>query len=87
MQSQRKGRRYLAGLVILALVFMAVGTLGPAHRSPYYPVIVVLPGLAVLLLGWRAWSSADRSVALSAIALVLLLLVLIFSHFLPRAVG
>ena len=88
MQSQRTGRRYLAGLAIaLALAFMVVGALGPASRSPYYPEIVLVPGLAALFMGWRAWSTTERSVAFSALALLLLLLVLIFSHLLPRAAG
>jgi hypothetical protein len=88
MRSQRMGRRYLAGLAIaLALAFMVVGALGPANRSPYYPEIVIVPGLAALVLGWRAWSTAERSVTFSAAALLLLLLVLIVSHLLPRAAG
>ena len=88
MRSQRTGRRYLAGLAIaFALVFMVVGALGPANRSPYYPEIVFIPGLVALVIGWRAWLTAERSVTLSAVALLLLLLVLIGSHLLPRAAG
>jgi len=84
---KRSGTRYLAGLTIaFALLFFAVGTLGPAHRSPYYAAIVPLPAAIALFLGWRAWTSDDeRSTAYSASALVLLVLVLIFSHLLPRA--
>ena len=88
MRSQRTGRRYLAGLAIaFALAFMVAGALGPANQSPYYPEIVFVPGLTALLIGWRAWSMNERSVTLSAVALLLLLLVLIFSHLLPRAAG
>ncbi|HEX5239302.1 MAG TPA: hypothetical protein VFW39_12675 [Sphingomicrobium sp.] len=84
---QRTGRHYLAGLVIaFALIFFFVGTFGPAHRSPYYLAIVPLPAVIAALLGWRAWTSR-RSTALSAAALVLLLLVLVFSHLLPRSAG
>lgn len=83
---QRQGTRYLAGFAIaVALAFMVVGTLGPAHRSPYYLAIVPLPGLIALFLGWRAWSSEDKSVSYSASALALLLFVLVFSHLLPRS--
>jgi hypothetical protein len=82
------GRRYLAGLAIaLTLAFMVVGALGPANRSPYYPGIVVVPGVVALFLGWRAWSREERSVTFSASALLLLLFVLIVSHLLPRATG
>jgi hypothetical protein len=86
MATQRQGRRYLAGLVmIFALAFMVVGTLGPAHRSPYYLAIVPVPGLVAMSLGWRAWSSEEKSTAFSAAALALLLFVLVFSHLLPRS--
>ena len=85
---QRIGRRYLAALVIaFALVFFVVGTLGPAHRSPYYLAIVPLPAAIAVFLGWRAWTSRERSTAFSAAALVLLLVVLVFSHLLPRSHG
>ncbi|HYX46820.1 MAG TPA: hypothetical protein VE820_08370 [Sphingomicrobium sp.] len=86
-QFQRTGNRYLAGLVIaFAILFFAVGTLGPAHHSPYYLAIVPLPSLIALVLGWQAWSSAPaRSTAFSAAALVLLVAVLGFSHLLPRS--
>ena len=88
MRSQRTGRRYLAGLAIaFALAFMVAGALGPANRSPCYPEIVFVPGLVALLIGWRAWSMNERSVTLSAVALLLLLLVLVFSHLLPRTAG
>jgi hypothetical protein len=86
MATQRQGRRYLAGLVmIFALAFMVVGTLGPAHRSPYSLAIVPVPGLVAMFLGWRAWSSEEKSTAFSAAALALLLFVLVFSHLLPRS--
>jgi fucose 4-O-acetylase-like acetyltransferase len=85
---QRIGGRYLAGLVIaFALLFFVVGTVGPAHRSPYYLAIVPLPAAIAAFLGWRAWTSKERSTALSAAALVLLLVVLVFSHLLPRSHG
>ena len=85
---QRIGSRYLAGLVIaFALLFFVVGTSGPAHRSPYYLAIVPLPAAIAAFLGWRAWNSKERSTVFSAAALVLLLVVLVFSHFLPRAHG
>ena len=89
MPSKRVGNRYLAGLVIVfALLFLAVGTLGPARHSPYYLAIVPLPAALALYLGWKAWSSKDeRSTIHSAAALVLLLVVLIFSHLLPRSTG
>ena len=88
MRSQHKGNHYLAGLVIVfALLFFVVGTLGPAHRSPYYLAIVPVPALTVLVLGWRAWSSDERSTAYSAAGLVLLLAVLVFSHLLPGSAG
>jgi hypothetical protein len=85
--SKRTGNRYLAGLVIaFALLFFAVGTLGPAHHSPYYWGIVPLPAAIALLLGWRAWTiRTDRSNAYSAAALILLIAVLAFSHLLPRS--
>jgi len=88
-RSQRQGNRYLAGLVIaFAIVFFAVGTVGPAHHSPYYLAIVPLPSAIALFLGWRAWSSeSEKSTAFSAAALVLLILVLLFSHLLPRSTG
>jgi len=88
-RSQGQGNRYLAGLVIaFAIVFFIVGTLGPAHHSPYYLAIVPLPSAIALFLGWRAWSSErEKSTAYSAVALVLLLLVLVFSHLLPRSTG
>ena len=85
---QRQGNRYLAGLVIFfAILFFAVGTLGPAHRSPYYLVIVPVPALIAIFLGRRAWFSEERSPAYSAAAMVLLLVVLVFSHLLPRSTG
>jgi hypothetical protein len=88
-QSKRRGNHYLAGLVIaFALAFFAVGTLGPAGHSPYYPAIVPLPALIALVLGWRAWSSRDeRSTRFSGAALLLLVAVLLFSHLLPRSTG
>jgi hypothetical protein len=87
-RSQRQGNRYLAGLVIFfALLFFVVGTLGPAHRSPYYLVIVPVPALIAIFLGRRAWFSEEKSPAYSAAAIVLLLLVLAFSHLLPRSTG
>jgi cytochrome bd-type quinol oxidase subunit 2 len=86
--SQRKGSHYLAGLVmVFAVAFFLVGTLGPAHRSPYYLLIVPLPAVIALGLGWRAWSSEEKPTAYSASALVLLLVVLVFSHLLPRSAG
>ena len=85
---QRIGGRYLAGLVIaFALLFLLVGTIGPAHRSSYYFAIVPLPAGIAALLGWRAWTSEDHSTGFSAGALALLLLVLVFSHLLPRSHG
>jgi hypothetical protein len=89
MGSQAAGRRYLAGLAIaFALLFFIVGSLGPAHHSPYYWLIVPPPALIAFLLGWRAWSATgDRSVRLSAAALILLMMVLVFSHLLPRSTG
>jgi hypothetical protein len=84
MRSKRTGRRYLAALVIMfALAFLVIGTLGPAGHSPYYWVIVPPPALVAASLGWRAWSGR-RSTAYSA-ALVLLLVVLVFSHLLSRS--
>jgi len=86
-RSQRTGNRYLAGLVMaFALLFFAVGTLGPARYSPYYLAIVPLPAAISLFLGWRAWVvGRDRSTAYSAAALALLVAVLGFSHLLPRS--
>ena len=57
---------------------MAIGTLGPAHRSPYFLAIVPVPGLVALFLVWRAWSSDKRSTANSAAALLLIVFVLTF---------
>ena len=84
---KQTGNRYLAGLVIaFALLFLAAGTLGPAHRSPYYWAIVPLPAAIAFLLGFRAWSlQNERSTAYSAAAMVLLIAVLGFSHLLPRS--
>ena len=89
IKSQRIGRRYLAGLAMaLALAFFVVGTLGPARHSPYYLLIVPVPALIALFLGWRGWSlEGDRATAHSAGALLLLILVLVFSHLLPRSAG
>jgi len=86
MRSQCQGRHYLAGLVIFfALLFFVVGTLGPAHRSPYYLAIVPPPAAIALVLGLLAWRDERRSVAYSTAALVMLALVLGFSHLLPRS--
>ena len=86
MRSQRSGNRYLAMLVMaFALAFFAVGTLGPAHRSPYYAAIVPLPAAIALILGWRAWSNRERTAVFSAVALILLIAVLGLSHLLPRS--
>jgi hypothetical protein len=88
MRSKRTGNRYLAGLVIaFAIVFLVIGTLGPAHRSPYYLVIVPLPTLAALILGLRAWTAAEKSTAYSTAALLLLLAALVLAHLLPKSVG
>jgi hypothetical protein len=86
MRTRRTGNRYLAGLVIaFALLFFAVGTLGPPRHSPYYPMIVPLPVFIALILGCRAWTDQKRSAEFSGAALVLLVLVLLFSHLLPRS--
>ena len=88
MRSQRSGNRYLAGLAMaFAVAFFLVGRLGPARHSPFYPAIVPAPALLALFLGWRAWSNEERSVAYSAGALALLLVVLLFSHLLPRSIA
>jgi hypothetical protein len=88
MKSQVTGNRYLAGLVIVfAILFFVVGTLGPARRSPYYLAIVPPPALIAAVLGWRAWTSRERSTLYSTAALLLLLVVLVFSHLLPRSTG
>jgi hypothetical protein len=88
MRSQQTGNRYLAGLVIVfAVIFFLIGTLGPARRSLYYPLIVPLPAFIVIILGWQAWSSRERSASYSAAGLMLLLAVLAFSHLLPRSTG
>jgi hypothetical protein len=50
-------------------------------------VIVPLPAFIAMILGWRAWSSGEKSSHYSALALVLLLVVLAFSHLLPRSTG
>jgi hypothetical protein len=69
-----------------AILFFVVGTLGPARHSPYYFAIVPLPAALALILCWRAWIlDNERSTRYSAAALVLLLVVLIFSHLLPRS--
>ena len=68
-----------------AVLFFVVGTLGPAHRSSYYWFIVPLPAAIALFLGSRAWTREDRSTAYSTAALLLLALVLVFSHLLPRS--
>ena len=86
-RSKRTGNRYLAGLVIaFAILFFVVGTLGPAHHSPYYWAIVPVPAAIAIVLGWRAWSvQNDRSTGYSTAALILLVAVLGFSHLLPRS--
>jgi cytochrome bd-type quinol oxidase subunit 2 len=86
-RSKQSGKRYLAGLVIaFSILFFAVGTLGPAHRSPYYWAIVPLPAAIALVLGLRASSlKNERSTVYSAVAMVLLIAVLGFSHLLPRS--
>ena len=87
-RSQHLGNRYLAGLVmIFAIIFFVLGTFGPAHRSPYYWLIVPPPALAAFALSWGAWRSSERSTVYSAVALLLLLAVLGFSHLLPRSHG
>ena len=77
IKPKRKGNRYLAGLVVaFALLFFAIGTLGPARHSPYYFAIVPLPAAIALFLGLHAWSSDnERSAGFSAAALVLLIAV------------
>lgn len=88
MRSQGIGRRYLAAIVILlAILFFVVGTLGPAHRSPFYALIVPPPAAVALILGILAWRSEKRGTGLAASALALLLFVLVFSHLLPRTMG
>ena len=88
MASKRTGTRYLAGLVIaFAILFLIVGTLGPARHSPYYWLIVPPPSAIALFLGWLAWTSEEKSTAYSTSALVILILVLGFSHLLPRSTG
>ena len=83
---QRLGRRYLAALVMcMAVAFFILGTLGPARHSPYYLLIVPPPAAVAFFLGWRSWSSEERSTVYSASALILLLAVLAFSHLLPRS--
>ena len=85
---ERPGNRSLASLVIaMAVVYFGLVYFGPAHRSPYYLLIVPLTALVVFALGWRAWSSGERSTTYSAIALFLLLAVLGLSHLLPRVHG
>ena len=88
-RSCHAGSRYLAGLVILfAIAFFVVGTLGPPRRSPFYLLIIPPTAAVALFLGWRAWrSERDRSTAYSAAALVLLVAVLGLSHLLPRSTG
>jgi hypothetical protein len=87
-ERQRTGRRYLAGLVMLmAIAFFVLGTIGPARHSPYYLAIVPPPALIAFAFGWRAWSSERRSTAYCAAALALLIAVLFFSHLLPRSAG
>jgi hypothetical protein len=81
MRSQRIGRRYLAGFVIAAaIVYFAVTCIvsAMAWRDSYPPwllgnlfVLGLMPALAALTLGVRAWSA--NSAGLSAIALVVLL--------------
>ena len=72
--------------MLFAIMFFTVGTLGPAHRSSYYWLIVPLPAAVALILGWRAWSSKHgKSTAYATAALLLLAFVLIFSHLLPRS--
>ena len=85
---QSFGRRYLAGFVmVIATLFFITGRLGPAHRSPFYPLIVPPPALIAFGLGLCAWFSQRRSTFYSTAALVVLLAVLIFAHFLPRTMG
>jgi hypothetical protein len=86
---QAIGRRYLAILVMaFAILFFIVGTLGPAHHSPFYWLIVPPPALVAFALGWRGWSSdGERSTVFSAAGLALLVIVLVFSHLLPRSAG
>ena len=79
MRSQRKGRRYLAGLVIaFAFLFLAIGTLGPARHSAYYWAIVPLPAAIAFLLGVaRLVFERRKSIGYSAAALILLVAVLL----------
>ena len=85
-ERQRTGRRYLAGLVmVMAILFLVVGSLGPARFSIYYFIIVPPPALIAFVLGWLAWRSERRSTTYSAVAIGLLLIVLVFSHLLPRS--
>jgi hypothetical protein len=84
---QRGHRARLFAMLTIALAgsFLVVGTLGPAHRSPYYWWIVPPPALLALALGWKAWVTPEKSARLATAAIALLLIVLVFSHLLPRA--
>ena len=78
MQSQRIGGRYLAALtMVFAAAHFVIGTLGPVRQSPFYLLLVPLPALAALALGWRAWRKpGGKSASYSEAALATLLLAL-----------
>jgi hypothetical protein len=84
MRSQRVGRRYLAGLVIVAAVLqfgvICAGTvaLWPTgnhrHLLAVFLFLGLVPDVAALLCGFRAWSAqGGRSSTLSACGLLILL--------------
>ena len=85
MRSQRIGGRYLAGLVIAAAIVyfgLTCAASAMAWSDTYRPWLLtnffalgLLPALAALVLGLRAWSS--NSAGLSTIGLVVLLVAII----------
>jgi hypothetical protein len=85
MRSQEIGRRYLAGFVIASAVLYVAATgatsaIAWPFTDPWWLSInLVLFGLvpsgAAFILGRKAWSATPaRSAALSAVALIILLL-------------
>lgn len=82
MRSKRLGNRYLAALVMaLGAAHLVVGTLGPARQSPNFFLLIPLPAIIAIFVGWQAWTTEDtKSAGYSAAGLVILLVALAFSH-------
>jgi|KBSMisStaDraftv2_1062788.scaffolds.fasta_scaffold4092129_1 hypothetical protein len=85
MRGQELGRRYLAGFVIASagVYIVATSIVSVMAWRDTYPLwlatnwfaLALIPAATAIALGMRAWATA--SVALSALALVILLIALV----------